>query len=389
MRIGALLRLAAFGVTVAAAAWLMLLAPAHKTPAALATANPLPPLIGCPNLDASTDNKVAVADILSVVLHYGKSYGESGYEYIWDPVMPYNDTNPVATGEITIADVLFVVTKYGDTCSLLDTQIATATRAIGDPAFASKYCDPAYSAAVNCGGDPQFLTEDVAFLASKGYRHSSTDVPGQGIHYVNFALWDPVFNPARPEGLVYQDGVLAAQLYYVFGGDVGAGIAGVGWGPDRAHNVRAADIDSLPCAVAAGGPPNTGCSWSGSLDGWHWHANLCTGGIGLPNAFAFPGVTSQEQCASFAASQGITCTFPDTSPPWPSVDFNCAWGSAVGWMGHLWNWLPNANYTNALDPGPGGLNVCQAAYCGEAEANGRFADCAPDGGTWNAYNCPQ
>jgi len=45
----------------------------------------------------------------------------------------------------------------------------------------------------------------------------------------------------------------------------------------------------------------------------------------------------------------------------------------VGWMGHLWNHLPNSNGI----PDIGGMS------------SGRFADCYPDGGTWKAYNCPQ
>ncbi len=375
MRIGTLVKLAAFGLVAAVAVLALTLSPGRKAPTAQATSNPLPPLIGCANVDASPDNKVTVADILSVLLHYGKTHGQSGYEYIWDPVMPYNQTSPTGTGQITVGDILSVVLQYGDTCPLLDTQIAVATRAIVDPTFTSTLCDPTYATAMNCGGDPQFLTEDVSFLAGKGYRRGSTDVPGQGIHYVSFANWDAVFNAARPEGLVYKGGVLVAQLYYV-DGDV------VGWGSAPTSNVRAVNTDSL-CSATAGEPPNTGCSWTGTLDGWHWHANLCTAGIGQANAFAFPGVGSQAECAGFASTAGISCTFS------PAPNFNCAWDATVGWMGHLWNWLPNANYTNAINPGPGGLNECQTVYCNTTEANGRFADCFPDGGSWNAYNCPQ
>jgi hypothetical protein len=340
-----------------------------------ATANPLPPLLGCSNVDASPDGKVTVADILMIVHHVGNSYGQSGYEYIWDPVMPYNDTSPAGTGKITVADILFVVHQFGQTCPAVDTQIAAATRATADPSFSSTLCDPAYKTPVNCGGDPRFLTEDAAFLATKGYVRGSKDVPGQGVHYINESYWDGVFNPARPDGLVYKGGVLLAQLYYAEGGDVG-------WGADSSHNVRAVNIDSL-CTPVTGHPPGIGCSWAGGNDGWHWHSNLCTFAIGSPNAFTFPGPASQSACAADAAAAGVTCSF------YPALNYNCDWRAQVGWMSHLWNWLPNANFTNAVNPGPGGLNDCTATYCAVGESNGRFADCAPEGGGWNAYNCPQ
>jgi hypothetical protein len=169
---------------------------------------------------------------------------------------------------------------------------------------------------------------------------------------------------------VYKAGVLTAQLYYV-DGDV------VGWGADAGHNIGAVDMDKF-CALTGGEPPGTGCSWSGPLDGWHWHSNLCTIGIGTPQASALPGFSSQESCAALGDNQGHPCTFP------PAEDFTCAWDPSVGWMGHLWNWLPNANYTNALAP-----TECTAAFCNVTEANGRFADCFPDASGWNAYNCPQ
>jgi hypothetical protein len=165
------------------------------------------------------------------------------------------------------------VSHYGNTCPLLDTQIATATRAIADPTFSSILCDPASTTAMSCGGDPQFLTENASFLAGKNYYPDGTNVPGQGVHYVNMNIGHgtfSAFNPARPEGLVYKGGKLVAQLHFV----------------------------------------------DGSVPGW----------VASPN---------------------------------------------IGWLGHLWNWLPNAN----LIPD-------------RPVANGRFADCFPDTGGFGAYTCP-
>jgi hypothetical protein len=371
-----LVRLIALGGVVAALAAVMFLTSGSRPHSAEATANPLPPLIACPNMDASPDNKVTVADILTVVSHYGKSYGQPGYEYLWDSLTPYNSTSPANTGSLTVADILYVVNHYGNTCPLLETQIATATRAIADPTFSSMLCDPTFATAMNCGGDPQFLTENVGFLSGKGYLRGSTDVPGQGIHYINMSIWDGLFNPAHPEGLVYKGGVLVAQLYYAEG-DV------VGWSPNAINNVRAVNTDSF-CTPVGGEPPGTGCGWSGTLDGWHWHANLCTWAIGTPSAVALPGPTSQAICAATAAGAGHPC-----AAFYPAAGWNCTWKAGVGYMGHLWNWLPNADYTSAQDPGPSGLGDCQVAYCNTLENNGRFADCFPDGSTWKAYDCPQ
>jgi hypothetical protein len=354
------------------------LLPAAKPRTAGATANPLAPLLTCPNVDGSDNNKVTVADILSVVKKFPKEYGQTGYGPLWDLVSPYNSTSPTGTGKITVADIIAVIGQYNVTCPVVDTEVAKATRAIGDPLFMDILCDDAgalkYQAAVNCGGDEQFLTENASFLSSRGYFSTGIDVPGQGLHYVNLGLFDGVFNPVRPEGLVYNNGALMAQLYYGEG-DV------IGWGTDRDNNKGAVNTDAFPCTPDPAAPPTIGCGWDGANDGWHWHKNLCTTGIGTnPSITIMP---SQQACSDWGAIRGITCTFP------PTPNFTCNWQPTVGWMGHLWNWLPNANYTNAVDPGPNGLQECTAQYCAATESNGRFADCFPDAQNWNAYNCPQ
>jgi len=286
-----------------------------------------------------------------------------------------------------VADILAVVNKYNIACPLVDTQIAKATRAIGDPLYMDILCDDAgaleYQMAVNCGGDEQFLTEDASFLSSRGYQSTGIDVPGQGVHYVKAGLFDGVFNPVRPEGLVYNNGALMAQLYYGEG-DV------IGWGTDPDNNKGAVDTDAFPCTLDPAAPPNIGCGWDGAHDGWHWHRNLCTTGIGTnPSITIMP---SQQACSDWGLQRGITCTFP------PTPSFTCNWQPTVGWMGHLWNWLPNANYTNAVNPNTLGCQngntwpacgECGGGLCAAGEANGRFADCFPDAQNWNAYNCPQ
>jgi hypothetical protein len=337
--------------------------PGAKPRTASATANPLPALLTCPNVDGSDNNKITVSDILAIVKTFGKAYGQPGYGPLWDLVSPYNSTSPSGTGQITVADIIAVIQKYNLICPVVDTQIARATRAIGDPLYSDILCDPALTTAMNCGGDPQFLTEDVTFLAGKGYYQGSSDVPGQGVHYVNTSLWDGVFNPARPEGLVYNDGVLAAQLYVVNGNTVGWGSYSAGpCSPSCPGAVHGIDLEGT-----VGGPQcSPACSWDGGYDGWHVHYYLCTVHVGTSGAVAAPGSSSQSNCASFAGGEPL-CTVPMTATP-------CyTWGVNIGWMGHLWNWLPNANLIPDI---------------GTTGQNGRFADCFPDGGSWGPFDCP-
>ena len=349
------------GLAAGALALLMLMPGARPQIASAVTPNPLPSLVSCPNVDGSADGKVAVADILAVLKTYPKSYGQTGYGPLWDLVSPYNSTSPSGTGTISVVDIIAVVSRYNETCPAADTQVARATRAIGDPLYLDILCDPALATPVNCGGDEQFLTEDEAFLESRGYYQGSTDVPGQGIHYVNLSYWDGVFNPTRPEGLVYNNGLLTAQLYVVDGTQVG-------WGTHEATSWPPPGVPhQVGLEAAADGPQcSPACSWDGTYDGWHMHYFLCSYHIGTGSAIALPGFQSQGDCSGASGGEP-ECTVPVTTTP-------CyRWSMNVGWMGHLWNWLPNANLIPDI---------------GASGFNGRFADCFPDGSTWGPFNCP-
>jgi len=278
------------------------------------------PILDC--ADVNGNGAVEAGDIVKVVQKFGATTGTASYHPLYDVGAP--------VGSVAAPDIAAVVADFGDTnangnCPRVDTEIAQATLWV-------------------IQGYPGLLNENPTLLASLGYFGASFDVPGQGVHYANGALsGDGVFEPAAPEGLVYNDGKLVAQLYVVQG-DV------VGWGswqtPDGKPPPDQVDIDQFCTPV----PPNTDwCSWAGPEDGWHWHRDLCTIHIGTPrasNTFTSTG----EQCEALNAGDG----------EW-------AWQHQVGWMGHLWN-----HYANP---------------------NGRFADCFPDPlsgfSGWKPFNCPQ
>jgi hypothetical protein len=252
-------------------------------------------------------------------------------------------------------DIFGVANEFGATCPAVDLQVAKAT--LWGIANLPKLDDAA----------------GVTALQGMGYYRGSSDVPGQGIHYTKLQNWDGTFDPQAPEGVVYNNGKLAAQLYVIDG-------ASVGWGtheapayppnwppPTTPHDV---DLEE-PADGAPDGPAcSPACSWAGG-EGWHLHYFLCTVHIGhvsaaaIPAQLVYPGldVRTQSSCASFANEP--ECTVPVTTTP-------CyRFGQTVGWMGHLWNHELNPN---------------QIADVGGN--NGRFADCVPDGSGWKAFNCP-
>jgi hypothetical protein len=85
------------------------------------------PLLSCPNVDGSPEGSVLVPDILAIVRVYFHDWPNTDYYYLYDLVEPYN--LQTGTGGLErINDILAVVDHYFDTCPLVDTQVAQATR---------------------------------------------------------------------------------------------------------------------------------------------------------------------------------------------------------------------------------------------------------------------
>jgi hypothetical protein len=329
-------------------------------------------------VNGSADNKVLVGDIVDVVKAYFKDYaiqageppGTSDYVPMYDLNAPYNPATATG-GNQRVDDIVAVVNAYFDTCPLVDTQVAQAVRwAIDTDGNPSNGNQPV----------PQFENESA--LLTLGYVALSTiDVPGQGVHYAKLDAWDGVFDPAEPEGLVYNDGRLAAHLYVVNGADVGwvpedpgPNQGPCGDGIDNGGDGFTDGADSDCVLGAPSGPPpddvdidsftycgaGATCSWATS-EGWHLHHNLCIIHIGKPNAQLT--VTPDDPTCAFANSQSCH----------PSGCGTYLFNSRIGWMGHLYSWYPNANRVPDVN----------------GTMNGRFADCFPDTEGWKPYNCPQ
>jgi hypothetical protein len=247
-----------------------------------------------------------------------------------------------ANGVQRVTDINKVIASFGagpgPDCPQADVQVAKATQAI--------YNDADVALLLAC---------NEAEYASRGYLRASTNVPGQGIHYFNAAYWDGTFNPLQPEGLVckatnesdpYSTPAGLAALLYVVNGDY----AGIGWNGWTAGSgpISGVDIDTF-CSPSP-------CSWD-AAEGWHAHANLCTYHIGTQSAVALPGVGSQASCDGYQS--GTPCPAPGTSPA--GCPGTHTWNDQVGWMGHLWNIVPNENVIPDID----------------SQNNGRYADCRP------------
>ena len=327
-------------------------------------------LLTCPNVDASTDNKVLVGDILGVVQAYFKDWPSTNYVYMYDLAGPYNPQTSTG-GQQRVDDILAVVQSYFDVCPLADTQVARATRWALDT-----------DENPGNGMQPVPQIENAGALLALGYVGISTvDVPGQGVHYSKGSLWDGNFNPAAPEGLVYNNGRLAAQLYVMNGANVGwlTEDPGPNAGPcgDSIDNGSDGFTDGADSDCVLGpptGPPVTdinidplaycgagvGCSWA-TEEGWHLHYRLCIVHIGTPSAHFQPMPEGSDH---------QDCKDVNTNTPGGGT---AAYFDRMGWMGHLWNWFPNNNMETDVNGTP----------------NGRFADCFPDSQGWKAHNCPQ
>ncbi len=128
----------------------------------------------------------------------------------------------------------------------------------------------------------------IADGAAGPYVQASPYIPGMGYHYVNLALMDDVFDPARPEILLYAntgDGRRLVGVEYAVMGDIPEG-------------------------------------FSGDDDVWEFHDAACH----YADDSEIIGVYDPADCPA---------THPDTGAPFVT------WHPPLGWVLHAWIWEGN------------------------------------------------
>jgi len=205
----------------------------------------------CP--DVNGDTKVDSSDMLIQAQAFNKRFGQVGYARMKD-----SNSDRV----INSSDQLLVAKGYtrGSRCSLEDQQARASTVAI------EKY-------------------QNVNAAIADGYVQVTQFVPQQGRHMVKSSLNDTTFNPAVPEGLLYEPDPSTPG----------------GWRLGGAFYIMPIQLNPL---VPDG--------FAGTDDAWHYHDFLCFYGNGT--------VTEEDQasCASHGGS----------------------YQTNVGWLLHLWNYVP-------------------------------------------------
>lgn len=237
-----------------------------------------PPLLHCPNVDGSNDGYVALNDIFEVAFRFGATYPDDAYVLLYD-------VNGGGTIDL-LGDVFDVADAFGDTCPLVETQVAQTTVAM------MKYRD--WSAA-----------------QADGYAVNTQYVPQMGIHVSN-SVYNPEFDHLNPIGLIYTET------------EPGSGV------PDQLiglwHVVPIPEV----CAVFGIDPATCSSEEPEGYDGpedntdlnpiqrtWHYHTNLCIG----PGWVIEQGPTgSAEQCTAIGGYLNF---------------------GTYGWMSHMYNFIPN------------------------------------------------
>lgn len=201
----------------------------------------------CP--DVNGDTKVDSIDQLVVAQAFNKRFGQAGYARMKDP-----NVDRI----INSTDLLVIAQRFtrGVPCSVEDQMARTTTISI-----------------------EQYQNVNAAIAA--GYVQVTQFVPGQGRHMVKGSLLDTTFDPAFPEGLLYEPDPSTPG----------------GWRLGGAMFVMPVSLNPL---VPEGFP--------GTDDAWHYHDFLCF----YPN-----GTVTEEDQASCLSHGGTFST-------------------NVGWLLHLW-----------------------------------------------------
>ncbi len=207
----------------------------------------------CADIDG--DGSVSILDLANMAQGFGKRFGQSGYTRMRDRDMDRS---------ISILDLSLAATQFSKACSVEDEMIRTATIAMEVAGF-----------------------QNVNAALAAGYVQVTQFVPYQGRHLVKPSLLDTTFDPAHPEGLLYEPDSSTPG----------------GWRLGGA-------LFDMPIAqnpIQPEGFPGT------TDDAWHFHDFLCF----YPNGTVT--LDSQSVCTSRGGS----------------------YQTNVGWLLHLWNYVPS------------------------------------------------
>jgi hypothetical protein len=207
----------------------------------------------CPDING--DTYVNSADQLLVLKSFGKRFGQAGYARM-------NDYN--VDRVINSIDQLGLARWFGQRCSVEQQMVRTSTLAI-----------------------EQYQNINDAY--ADGFVQATQFVPGQGLHVVKSSRYDLTFDPAAPEGLLYEPDSsspggyrLAAALYVI----------PYGLNP-----------------LVPDGIPNT------TDDAWHYHDFLCFYSNG--NGGTYVTLDPESVCTANGGS----------------------YQTNVGWLLHVWNYV--------------------------------------------------
>ena len=266
-----------------------------------------PALLNCPDVDADTG--VSAADISHVVIKFGTHVvKDSGGMFLPGPdYMLLYDLD--GGGNVGVSDIATAVMHFGETCPLIETQVAQATLAL-------------YGAF----GGPD--ARDPAQANAAGYIQDSQDVPQMGVHLDNptyLATWpnccslglpgeDTESQLIHPVGLVYTEasGGGPDQLiggWYLVPNDEVCTFYGIP-GPCQSS-------DEQPLGFGLTNTDEDNEVPLGPQQGWHPHHGLCIWNYGTTSALAAENVP-QGNCEP----EGI-------------------WFTTYAWMMHLYNVVPN------------------------------------------------
>jgi glucose/arabinose dehydrogenase len=203
--------------------------------------------------DVDGDGSVTILDLANIAMGFGKKFGQPGYTRMRDRDMDRS---------ITILDLSNAAGQFHTTCSVEDELIRSATIAM----------------------EPY---QNVNAALAAGYVQVTQFIPQQGRHLVKSSLFDTVFDPTQPEGLLYEPDPstpggwrLGGALYY------------------------------MPISLN----PNPPDGFPGTTDdAWHLHDFLCF----YPNGTVT--LDAQDVCTAQGGS----------------------YQTNVGWMVHLWNYVPS------------------------------------------------